>query len=128
MISRRVFIQILAGGVLCAPLAAEAQPAGKIYRVGVLSGGSAAANPQIQAFREGLQALGWVEGRNIAIESRFADGRMDRLASLAADLVRLDVQVIVAWSRRNVILWALTPTMRAGWSSTSSAVEKRHTP
>ncbi len=92
---RRRFMAVAVGG-LAVPLAAEAQPAGKPYRVGVLSAGPAVANPAIQAFREGLQALGWVEGRNIAIESRFADGRMDRLASLAADLVRLDVQVIVA--------------------------------
>src|SRR5712692_1804545 len=93
---RRAFLGILAGGLLAAPLAAEAQPAGKPYRVGVLSGGSAAANPVIRAFQEGLQALGWVEGRNIAIESRFADGHMERLAGLAVELVRLEVQVIVA--------------------------------
>jgi len=95
VMERRRFMAVAVGG-LAVPLAAEAQPAGKPYRVGVLSAGPAVANPAIQAFREGLQALGWVEGRNIAIESRFADGRMDRLASLAADLVRLDVQVIVA--------------------------------
>jgi putative tryptophan/tyrosine transport system substrate-binding protein len=92
---RRAFIAAVTGGLLAAPLAAEAQPAGKPYRVGVLSAGSI-VNPEIQAFRESLQALGWVEGRNIAIESRFAEGRTDRLAGLAADLVRLEVQVIVA--------------------------------
>jgi putative ABC transport system substrate-binding protein len=92
---RRAFIAAVTGGLLAAPLAAEAQPAGKPYRVGVLSAGSM-VNPEIQAFRESLQALGWVEGRNIAIESRFAEGRTDRLAGLAADLVRLEVQVIVA--------------------------------
>ena len=96
MLLLRALTATLALGLLAVPLAARAQPAGQPYRVGVLSGGSAVANPAIQAFREGLRALGWVEGRNITIESRFADGHMDRLASLAVDLVRLDVRVIVA--------------------------------
>ena len=92
---RRAFV---AGGIaaIAVPLAARAQPASQPYRIGVLSGGSAMANPAIQALREGLRALGWVEGWNIAIEARFADGRTDRLATLAMDLVRLNVQVIVA--------------------------------
>jgi putative ABC transport system substrate-binding protein len=96
MIRRTALAAAVLLGLLVVPLTARAQPAGKPSRVGVLSGGSAVANPQIQALREGLQALGWVDGRNIAIEARFADGHMDRLASLAEDLVRLDVQVIVA--------------------------------
>jgi putative ABC transport system substrate-binding protein len=87
---------VLTLGLLAAPHTTRAQPADTPSRVGVLSGGSAVANPQIKALREGLQALGWVDGRNIAIEARFADGHMDRLASLAAELVRLDVHVIVA--------------------------------
>jgi hypothetical protein len=87
---------VLCVGLFAAPLITRAQPAGTPSRVGMLSGGSAVANPQIKALREGLQALGWVDGRNIAIEARFADGHMDRLASLAAELVRLDVHVIVA--------------------------------
>jgi putative tryptophan/tyrosine transport system substrate-binding protein len=95
VVDRRAFLGKLAGGLLAAPLAAQAQSAGRGYRVGVLSAGSL-INPEIQAFRETLQALGWVEGRNIAIESRFAEGRTDRLAGLAADLVRLKVQAIVA--------------------------------
>ena len=82
--------------LILAPLLAEAQQAGKINRVGVLSGGPAKPNPSLDAFRQSLLALGWVEGRNVAIEARFADGKMDRLAGLAMDLVRLDVQVIVA--------------------------------
>jgi putative tryptophan/tyrosine transport system substrate-binding protein len=95
VVDRRAFLGKLAGSFLAAPLAAQAQSAGKVYRVGVLSAGSL-INPEIQAFRETLRALGWVEGRNIAIESRFAEGRTDRLAGLAADLVRLKVQAIVA--------------------------------
>src|SRR5205807_2853993 len=96
MIVRRALAIAVLLGLLAVPLAVRAQPAGKPYRVGVLSGSSAVADPAIQAFRESLQALGWVDGRNIAIELRFADGHMDRLASLAAELVRLDVRVIVA--------------------------------
>ena len=87
---------IAALGLLAAPLVAEAQQAGKISRVGVLSGGPAKPNPSLDAFRQSLLALGWVEGRNVTIEAQFADGKMDRLAGLAMDLVRLDVQVIVA--------------------------------
>ncbi len=75
---------------------AGAQPSVTLYRVGVLNAGSAAPNPAMQAFRESLLALGWVEGRNIVIEARFADGRTDRLTGLAMELVRLDVDVIVA--------------------------------
>jgi putative tryptophan/tyrosine transport system substrate-binding protein len=66
------------------------------YRVGVLNAGSATTNMAVQAFRENLRALGWIEGKNIVIEARFAEGHTDRLATLAMDLVRLDVDVIVA--------------------------------
>ena len=93
---RRAFLG-LAGGILAAPLAAGAQPAGKVYRIGYLSTGSGTSNPRIlEAFRQGLRELGWVEGQNIAIEYRWADGRLDRLAYLAAELIRLNVDVLVA--------------------------------
>lgn len=85
---------------LClAPLAAETEesPAGKVYRVGFLASATASAAPHLlQAFRQGLRDLGWVEGRNIAIEYRWAEGRPERLIVLAADLVRLNVDVIVS--------------------------------
>jgi putative ABC transport system substrate-binding protein len=94
---RRTFLGILGSGLLAAPLMAEAQPAGKLYRIGYLAGGSATANPSFaEAFRQGLRELGWVEGQNIAIEYRFAEGRLDRLPDLAAELVRLKVDIIVA--------------------------------
>ena len=83
-------------GLMLAPLIAGAQPTGMPYRIGVLSAGSAEPNPSLRAFRESLESLGWIEGRNIVIEARFADGQTDRLAGLATDLVRLDVHVIVA--------------------------------
>jgi putative ABC transport system substrate-binding protein len=94
---RRTFVGVIAGGLLAAPLAAEAQLAGKVYRIGYLSSGSASSNPHvIEAFRQGLQELGWVEGQNIVIDYRWAEGRFDRLPDLAEELVRLKVDVIVA--------------------------------
>ena len=96
-IPRRAFMAALAGGLLAAPLAAEAQPAGKVPRVAYLSASSAAsATWGVEAFRQGLRELGYIEGRNILIEYRWADGRFDRLPALAADLARLAVDVIVA--------------------------------
>jgi len=87
----------LALGILVAPLAAGAQPAGKAPRIGLLSPFSpSAAAPWHEAFRQGLRDLGWVEGKNISIEYRYAEGRNDRLPDLAADLVRLNVDIIVA--------------------------------
>ena len=96
---RRVFIGTLAGGLLAAPLATSAQPAGKVYRIGYLAAGwgtgTAYLRP-LEAFRQGLRELGWVEGQNVLIEYRFAEGRLDRLPGLAQELVRLKVDVIVA--------------------------------
>jgi putative tryptophan/tyrosine transport system substrate-binding protein len=80
---------------LTTPLAAEAQPA-KIARIGVLSGGSAEPSPLLDAFRQALRDLGHVEGRTILIEYRFAEAKPERLPMLAAELVRLGVDVIVA--------------------------------
>jgi len=91
-----VLAALLAFGSLFAPRTGIAQSAAKPYRVGVLNAGSATANPQVSALRESLQGLGWVEGRDIVIEARFAEGHTDRLAGLAMELVRLDVRVIVA--------------------------------
>ena len=96
MISRRAFLSTLAGGLLAAPLAAEAQPAGKVYRIGVLEGTPVALNAaNLEAFRQGLRELGYVERRDYAIEYRSADGRTDRFPDLAAELVRLKVDLIV---------------------------------
>ncbi len=88
---------VLAGSLTFAPVAAETQQAAKAARIGYLSPASAAADALYsEAFRQGLRALGYVEGQNIFIEARYADGRSERLSDFAAELVRLKVDVIVA--------------------------------
>ena len=94
---RREFITLLGGAAFAMPLVARAQQTGKAYRIGYLSYASSAVTAhQIEAFRQGLRELGRVEGQNIAIDYRFAEGRSDRLLDLAAELVRLKVDIIVA--------------------------------
>jgi len=94
---RRRFMAVIAGGFLAAPLAAEAQPAGKVPRIGFLGGRTPSdTSPLLDAFRQGLHELGWVEGQNIVLDYRFAEGRFDRLPDLAAEVVRLKVDIIVA--------------------------------
>ena len=95
MISRRAFVGSLTGGLLAAPLAAEAQPGGT-PRIALLDASSMAAREaEWNAFRQGLRELGYAEGQNIAIVSRSADGRYERLPGLAAELVRLKPDLIV---------------------------------
>jgi putative ABC transport system substrate-binding protein len=85
-----------AAALLVAPLVAQAQPAGKVPRIGYLAL-NPAANPQLhEAFRQGLRDLGYVEGRNVVIEYRDAEGKPERLPALAAELVALKVDVLVA--------------------------------
>ena len=93
---RRTFIGTLTGGLLAAPLAAEGQQAAKIARIGYLSPNLAASPHLPEAFRQGLRNLGYVEGRNVVIEYRDAEGKPERLPALAAELVALKVDVIVA--------------------------------
>ena len=94
---RREFIAAVGAGLLAAPLVAGAQQAGRVHRIGYLTGGLSTDRPHlIEAFRQGLRELGWVEGQNIVIEYRYAEGRFDRLPDLAAELVRLKVDIIVA--------------------------------
>ncbi|MGH7389473.1 MAG: ABC transporter substrate-binding protein [Candidatus Rokuibacteriota bacterium] len=82
--------------ILAAPLAGEAQPTRKVYRIGYLSTqSSSAVAGELDAFRQGLRDLGYADGQNVVIEYRFAEGKLDRLAGLAAELVRLNVDVIV---------------------------------
>src|SRR5262245_59820730 len=83
---------------LTAPLAADAQPSAKVATIGYLSvaGGAPGGVPLEESFRQGLQDLGYVEGKTIAIASRSAEGKPERLPALAAELVQLPVDVIVA--------------------------------
>ena len=93
---RREFITFLCGMALASAFASWAQPAPVVAIVGVLSPFPAAtAAPWHKAFPEGLQELGWIEGKNIRIEYRYAEGRAALLPELAADLVRQRVNVIV---------------------------------
>jgi putative tryptophan/tyrosine transport system substrate-binding protein len=110
---RRTFLGTLAGGLLAAPLAGEAQQSGKVPKVGYLS----ASSPSVEghrrkAFSAGLRDLGWVEGQNILVEERWAEGKYDRLPVLAAELVGLKVDVIVAAGP--------TPVIRAAKQATST--------
>ena len=114
--------RILAGLLLslAAPFGVEAQPPGKVYRIGFLASGSATMPPPVESFRKGLRELGWVEGQNIVIDYRFAEGRLDRLPDLAAELVRLKVDVIVAPASDSVraAAKATSPSSRSsscGW-------------
>ena len=95
--NKRIFCIVLVAMlfVLCFPV--QAQQQGKIPRIGYLTLASSSSNlPRREAFREGLRHLGYIEGQNINIEYRYADSRTERLSELVADLVRLEVAVIVA--------------------------------
>jgi len=96
--TRRAFLGTLAGSLLAAPLAAEAQQRGKVYQVGILSSANPRSAPIFQAFEQRLRELGYVEGQNVTIEFRNAEGQLDRLPGLALDLVRLSVNAIVSAS------------------------------
>ena len=97
MISRRAFLGGLAGGLLAAPLTAEGQQPGRVARIGYLAANLAVADPRTrEAFLQGLRDLGYVEGRNLLIEYRDAAGKTERFPALAAELVALKVNVIVA--------------------------------
>jgi putative tryptophan/tyrosine transport system substrate-binding protein len=96
-VDRRAFIAAVTGALLAASSAAEAQPAGKVVRIGLLD--YAASDPasaaRWKAFRDQLRWLGYVEGQNVVFESRWGDGRVGRLPSLAAELVDAKVDILV---------------------------------
>jgi putative tryptophan/tyrosine transport system substrate-binding protein len=93
---RDTMLALVALGSAAAPLASFAQQ-GKVWRVGFLSGSPASLSPHnAAAFLKGMRELGYIEGKNLVVEWRFADGNFDRLPSLAVELVQLKVDVIVA--------------------------------
>jgi putative ABC transport system substrate-binding protein len=96
MIGRRDFIKVLGGAAAAWPLAARAQQAGRVWRIGVLEMVSQALNTtNMDAFQQGLRALGYVEGKSYTLEYRSSDGDDDRFFDLASELVRLNVDLIV---------------------------------
>ena len=91
---RREFITLLGGAAAAWPLAARAQRGGKLPTIGLLGGSSADTAPENRAaFVRRLQELGWIEGRTVAIEYRYAEGRPERFSEIAAEFVRVDVIV-----------------------------------
>ena len=114
MIERRTLVFALCLCALTAPVTVFAQRPGKIWRVGILSLPSRAdamISNRFGAFMEAMRELGYVEGKNLSVESRFADGKADRLPGLAADLVKLRVDVIVTFG---------TPPVNAAWQATKT--------
>jgi len=101
-------IATLALGLLAGPLSTEAQQAGKAYRIGYLRHNTGPSRRD-EVFRQALRDLGWIEGQNIAIEYRWAAGKMDRLPALAEELVRLKVDLIVT---------AIRPAVQAAKNAT----------
>jgi putative ABC transport system substrate-binding protein len=100
---RRQFIALLGAAAAC-PLAAHAQQPGKLPTIGVLGSTTPSAwSPWTRAFSQRLRELGWIEGRNVAIEERWAEARPERPAEIAAEFVRLKVDVILTAGTANVV-------------------------
>ena len=102
---RRAFLSLLSCAAVAWPLLASAQQTtGRVYRIGYLTISSREQTLRLfTAFEEGLRSLGYRVGENVVIEYRFADGKMERLPALAADLVRLGVDVIVTGANPNTV-------------------------
>jgi putative ABC transport system substrate-binding protein len=94
-VRRREFIALLSGAAVAWPLAAHAQQSAKLARVGILNY-AAAQDVRVNQFHNALRRLGYVEGKNLAVTYRWADGALDRLPELAAELVASKVAVIIA--------------------------------
>ena len=98
--NHKAVLFLLAASILICVHLAEAQQTGKIFRIGFLDASTASGSAVLlEAFRQELSKLGWIEGKNIAIEYRFAEQKHERLPELAADLVRLKVDLIVVAGR-----------------------------
>jgi putative ABC transport system substrate-binding protein len=131
MNNRRKLVIALGAGALAGPFGSFAQLQGKVWRVGFFYFGSrqsAAESGRYNAFLEGMRALGYVEGRNLTIESRFAEGKLDRLAALATELVKSNVDIIVATGAPTyrtlqnttsipVVITVASDPVREGWAA-----------
>ena len=97
--NRRAFVAAL-GALGAIPFTVQAEQAAKVYRIGSLAPAARASifSGRIETVKQGLRDLGWIEGRNLHIEYRWAEGRVDRLPTLAEELVRLNVDLIIAWT------------------------------
>src|SRR5262245_25164871 len=110
MSSRRAFITLLGGAAVAWPLVAHTQQPGKLPTIGFLVSGTPSSHgPWVAGFVQRLRELGWIEGRTVAIEYRWAEGRADRAAEIAAEFVRRNVDVIVT-SATAVIVAAMQAT------------------
>ena len=116
---RRRFLLASVAGALAAPLVAEAQQPGKVVRIGWLGDGANRAPHLLEALLQGLRDLGYVEGRNLVVERRYAEGKLDRIPGFMAELVALNTDVIVATSTPNALN---QPQDREGARSHYSAV------
>jgi putative tryptophan/tyrosine transport system substrate-binding protein len=95
-LKRREFLTLLGGAATAWPLAARAQQAGKLPTIGFLGASTASVqSQQVTAFVQRLRELGWIDGRTVAIEYRWAEGRNERFAEIAAEFVRKNVDIIV---------------------------------
>jgi len=119
-----VFIATVAGGLLAAPLAAEAQPGAKAYRIGYLSMASGPSAAR-ESFLQGLRELGYAEGRTFVMEYRWAAGKSERLPDLASDLVSSKVDVIVTGGTpATIAATRATRTIPIVFASMASPVER----
>jgi ABC-type uncharacterized transport system substrate-binding protein len=95
VIRRREFITLLGGAAAAWPFVARAQQSAKLPTIGVLGGDASAWNPWVASFTARLRELGWIEGRNVAIEYRWSEGRSERIAEVAAEFTRLNINIIL---------------------------------
>jgi putative ABC transport system substrate-binding protein len=96
-VNKKIIVCLLTGCLMCIALFAEAQQPKKVARIGyLLTGNAAGVSPRFEGIRLALRERGYIEGQNIAIEDRYAEGKRDRLPELATELVRLKVDIIVA--------------------------------
>ena len=108
---RRDLIKLIGGAAAALPLAARAQPARKVPTIGFMGTSASGYISWSAAFAERLREFGWIEGRTVAIEYRWSEGRLERVAEIAAEFVRLKVDLIVAYGSAGTTLKQATPSI-----------------